>query len=92
MSDEANLLHESNENRLSFGDYGMRVLTSTSSAGEYFGVLYATEDSQVDFTNDCDGGDTSITNLILLAGQQVYGNITTVTVDSGKVIGYLRKY
>lgn len=89
---EANLLIESNENRLSFGDYGLRVLTTTSTEGEYFGALYATEESQVDFTNETDGGDTTITNLVLLAGQVVYGNITDVTVDSGKVIGYLRKF
>lgn len=92
MSDEANLLQEGNENRLSFGDYGLRVLTSTSVADEYFGAIMATEDTTVTFNNDCDGGDSTITSLSLLAGMTVYGNITTVVVASGKLIGYLRKY
>jgi hypothetical protein len=86
------LHNETEENRLSFGDYGLRVLTTTSVAGEYFACLYATEASQIDATNTTDGGDTTITNLVLPAGGVIYGNFTSITVDSGKIIGYLRDY
>ena len=88
---DRNLHVEAIENKLSFGDYGLRVLTSTSTAGEYFCALYATEASQIDATNECDGGDVTITNLALPAGGVIYGNFTSITVDSGTVIGYLRE-
>ena len=96
MSAEANILQESNENRMAYGDYGLRVLTAaeTSVSGEYFHCLHATEASVIDFTSSPDegGGDGSASNLSIPAGFQVFGNLTDVTVDSGTVIAYLRKF
>lgn len=96
MSTEANILQESNENRLAYGDYGHRILTAaeTSVAGEFFHCLHATEASVIDYTSSTTegGGDSTVSNLSIPAGFQVFGNLTTVTVDSGTVIAYLRKF
>lgn len=81
---------EQDKTKLTFGSYGLRILTTTSVAGEEFGCIYATEASQIDFTNTTPYGDTTITDLVLPAGGVIYGNISDVTVDSGKVIGYLK--
>lgn len=77
---------------LAFGDFGMRILSSgeTSIEGEFFGALQVVSDCSISFTNNTTGGDTSITNLALSAGQIIYGNITNVTVASGKLIAYIR--
>jgi len=83
------LYTESGENKASFGGLGIRVLTTSSASGEYFHCLYATETSQIDATVDMDAGDTSVTNLVIPAGGAIYGRFTSITVDSGKVIGYL---
>lgn len=87
----ADLIHESNENLLSFGQYGLRILTSTSAAGEYFCALYALEGSQVDFTNNSinSEGDTTVSNLSIPSGGMIYGKFSDITVDSGTVVGYL---
>ena len=93
---KAELWIEGDENRLSFGDYGLRVLTAaeTSVAGEFFCALHATEAAQIDFTSSPvgAGGDASASNLTIPAGFIIYGNLTTVTVDSGTVIAYLREF
>lgn len=77
---------------LSFGDYGFRILSSgeTSIEGEHFGAVILLNDSTIGFTNDVSGGDTSISNLQLAAGQTIYGNITNLSITSGKVIAYIR--
>ena len=78
--------------RVSFGDYGLRVLTTGefSVEGEYFGAIQAITDSTISFTSDAEGGDTSIVNLDLIAGQTIYGNLTDVTMVAGKIVAYLR--
>jgi len=77
---------------MSFGDFGMRILSSgeTSIEGEFFGAIQVVADCSVSFSNNTNGGDSSITNLALSAGQIIYGNITNVIVASGKIIAYLR--
>jgi hypothetical protein len=78
--------------QLSFGDFGFRILSTgeTSVEGEYFGAVQMLNDSTIGFTNDVASGDTSISNLQLAAGQTVYGNITNLTITSGKVLAYIR--
>ena len=77
---------------LSFGDFGLRVLTTgeVSQEGEYFGAMQAITDSIISFISDTEGGDTDIVNLDLIAGQTIYGNLTDVTMVAGKIIAYLR--
>ena len=77
---------------MAFGDFGMRIISSgeTSIEGEFFGAIQVVADCSISFSNNTEGGDSSITNLALSAGQIIYGNITSVVVASGKLIAYLR--
>lgn len=78
--------------RLSFGDKGLRIISSgsTSTAGENFCAIQALENSTISCDIDTIGGDTSITSLVLTTGQVIYGNFDDVSVASGKIITYLR--
>ena len=78
--------------RASFGDYGLRILSSgeTSVANENFAAIQVLADCVISMTNSTDGGDTTIISLSLSAGQAIYGNFEDVSVTSGKVIAYLR--
>jgi len=78
--------------RASFGDYGLRILSSgeTSVANENFAAIQVLADCVISMTNSTDGGDTTITSLSLSAGQAIYGNFENISVTSGKIIAYLR--
>jgi hypothetical protein len=78
--------------KVSFGDYGLRILSSgeTSVANEAFAAIQVLADCVVSFTNNTDGGDTTITSLSLNAGQAIYGNFEDISLSSGKLIAYLR--
>jgi hypothetical protein len=78
--------------RVSFGDYGFRILSSgeTSVADEAFAAIQVLADCVVSFTNNTEGGDTTITSLSLNAGQVIYGNFEDISVASGKILAYLR--
>lgn len=78
--------------RVSFGDYGFRILSSgeTSVANEAFAAVQVLADCVVSFTNNTEGGDTTITSLSLNAGQAIYGNFEDISVASGKILAYLR--
>ena len=78
--------------KVSFGDYGLRILSSgeTSVANEAFAAIQVLADCVVSFTNNTDGGDTTITSLSLNAGQAIYGNFENISLSSGKLIAYLR--
>ena len=78
--------------KVSFGDYGLRILSSgeTSVANENFAAIQVLADCVISMTNSTEGGDTTITSLSLSAGQAIYGNFEDVSVTSGKVIAYLR--
>jgi len=88
----ADLQYTSVFQKVSFGDYGFRVLSSgeTSVANETFAAIQVLADCVVSLTNNTQGGDTTITSLSLSAGQAIYGNFEDVSVTSGKVIAYLR--
>ena len=87
-----NLFYNEDYNKASFGFQGMRQLSSgeTSAGGEKFLAIQVVSDAQIDFTSAGTGGDTTITNLNLEAGMTIYGNLTAITVDSGKIIAYLQ--
>jgi len=78
--------------KVSFGDYGFRILSSgeTSVANENFAAIQVLADCVVSFTNNTEGGDTTITSLSLNAGQAIYGNFEDISLSSGKLIAYLR--
>lgn len=78
--------------KVSFGDYGLRILSSgeTSVANEAFAAIQVLADCVVSFTNNTEGGDTTITSLSLNAGQAIYGNFEDISVTSGKILAYLR--
>ena len=75
-----------------FGHKGLRILGSgeTSAGGENFLAIQVGADAQVDFTSSASAGDTTVTNLELEAGFIMYGDLTAITVDSGKIIAYLQ--
>jgi hypothetical protein len=78
--------------QVSFGDFGFRILSEaeTSVSGEHFCAISPLEDATIDFTSNTSGGDSSATDLELLTGMAIYGNFSDITVDSGKIIAYLR--
>lgn len=74
-----------------FGHKGLRILGAgeTSAGGEKFLAIQVVADAQIDFTSAA-SGDTTVSNLELEAGFIMYGNISSITVDSGKIIAYLQ--
>ena len=88
----ANLNFSNEYQRLSFGDYGLRIIsaTETSVSGEHFGAIQSLEDSTISCTNNASEGDTSITSLALTSGSILYGNFDDISVASGKIVCYLR--
>jgi hypothetical protein len=70
-----------------FGDFGFRILTGASIAGERFSTIMALQDSTITITSTRNG-DASAT-IDLLAGMCVYGDLAVTSV-TGKVIAYLR--
>lgn len=88
---ELDFLHESNENLMSFGGLGIRVLTGTAVSTEHFAALQAITDAQVDFTSNLEGGDSTVSNLAIPKGLSIYGDMSDVVV-SGTVVGYLKKF
>jgi len=84
-----------NQSMASFGQFGLRVLTSNATAGETFVAIQVLEDTVITATllpyvtpkGDAIG-DTSITALALTAGTIIYGRFVALEVASGKVIAY----
>lgn len=75
----------------SFGQFGLRVLTTDATEGETFVAIHAMEDSVIscdlnDYGSEI--GDTSIASLTILAGDTIYGRFVNLEVASGKVIAY----
>lgn len=86
-----NYLNYQNKNLASLGQFGLRVLTTSSIVGEHFVAILAVEDSVISASiNEYEGniGDTSITSLSLSKGMVIYGRFDNIVVASGKVIAY----
>lgn len=83
-----NITKDSNFNQMAFGDYGLRVITSSnpSTAGEHYRVLVAVEDSIINAT--AVNGD-NLVGLDVFSGTTVYGLFSEVTVSAGKVLAYI---
>lgn len=80
--------------RMSFGDFGFRVLSSsgtdTSVTGERFCYIESLANSTISFTNNTTGGDTDIDDLTLKDFHCIKGDFSDITVTSGTVLAYLR--
>jgi hypothetical protein len=70
-----------------FGDFGFRILTGASIAGERFATIMALEDSTIGVTSTRYGAASA--TITLLAGMSIYGDLAVTSV-TGKVIAYLR--
>jgi hypothetical protein len=79
--------------RMQFGDYGFRYLNgdnSTSPSGERYCLIESLDNTTLNFTNNTDGGDTTITGMVLKDFHTVRGDISDITVTHGSCIAYLR--
>jgi hypothetical protein len=85
---------ESSANLVSFGQFGLRVLTGNAIPTETFMAIQVLEDAVISANLLPYGkqfvyiGDTSINALSLSAGTIIYGRFTELEVASGKVIAY----
>lgn len=90
------LYSSNNFYRMSFGDYGFRLLDFThgnasTPSGEYFCSIECTENSEITLTNDTPGGDSGFTSFSIKEGHIIYGNFTDISITHGQIICYLRK-
>ena len=87
-----NLYFTHNTNLVSFGQFGIRVLTGNAVATETFGAIQVLEDAVISADllpyESGEIGDTEITALALEARTVIYGRFTALEVASGKVIAY----
>jgi len=85
------LYYSGNYQKAAFGEFGLRIVSSggTSTVGEKYNAIQATEDSTITCSNATTGGDTSITSLELVTGMIIYGTFHTISVASGKIIAYI---
>jgi hypothetical protein len=83
-----NIQADTNFYRQSFGQKGLRVVTSafTPVSGEFYRAFTITSDAVVTATPV--EGD-SLSAVTLLAGTTVYGLFSAISVSSGTVIAYI---
>lgn len=85
---------DSSANLVSFGQFGLRVLTQNAIATETFMAIQILENAVISANLLPYGGsfvyigDTSINSLALTAGTVIYGRFTQLEIASGKVIAY----
>jgi len=79
--------------RMSFGDFGFRILevNDTSVSGEKFGAITVLKNCTVTLTSNAAEGDAGLTDFDLDEGQTIVGNFTDVSISKGCVICYIRK-
>ena len=82
------LFYSGNYQKAAFGEFGLRVVLNLSYYSTY-NAIQAMEDSTISCTNAATGGDTSISSLVILAGQIIYGTFHTISCTGGKVIAYI---
>ena len=87
-----NYFYNANSNSASFGQFGLRVLTTNATAGETFVAIQVITDAVIsadlNANENAEIGDASITSLSLTAGTVIYGRFVNLQVASGKVIAY----
>lgn len=81
--------------RLSFGDFGFRLLdedgTTSTITGESFCTIHVLKDAVISFSSNISAGDSSITDLDLKEGHILYGDFSSISITGGIVICYLHK-
>ena len=87
-----NYFYDGNYTLASFGQFGLRVLTTNATVGETFVAIQVITDAVISATLNANEseeiGDSSITSLSLTAGTVIYGRFVNLQVASGKVIAY----
>lgn len=81
--------------RLSFGDFGFRLLdqdaTTSTPSGEDFCTVHCLKDAVITMTSNHAVGDSSISSLDLKEGHILYGDFTNISITGGIVICYLHR-
>lgn len=99
MEGNKNYDNSYNFNNSTFGQFGLRVLTTDANPDETFVAIQALEESVIssNLTSIDENGtqlsnslnsDTVITSLTLPIGTIIYGRFVKLEVASGKVIAY----
>ncbi|BAQ92642.1 hypothetical protein [uncultured Mediterranean phage uvMED] len=95
MAGTKQLYSANHYHRLSFGDFGFRLLdedaTTSTAAGENFCTIHCLKDSVLTLTSNISSGDGSITSLDFKEGHIIYGDFTNVSISGGIVICYLHR-
>lgn len=93
--EHTNFFNAANHNMASFGQFGLRVLTSNATVGETFVAIQVIADAVITvklkpYTTPAGDiiGDSTITALALTAGTIIYGRFFDLQVASGRVIAY----
>lgn len=88
----SNLYSTADFQKLSFGDNGLRLLSTgeSSAGGESFGAIQIIDSAVISCDSNAAGGDASLTSVSLFAGTIIYGNFDSISVTSGSIIAYLR--
>jgi len=95
MAGTKQLYSANHYHRLSFGDFGFRLLdednTTSTPSGEHFCTIHVLKDAVISLTSNLHVGDSSITDLDLKEGHIIYGDFTDISIDNGIVICYLHR-
>ncbi len=89
-------LYSANQyHRLSFGDFGFRLLdenaTTSTPSGEDFCTVHCLKDAVLTMSSNLTVGDSSISSLDLKEGHILYGDFTNISITGGIVICYLHR-
>lgn len=79
------LVHDYNANLQAFGQSGFDYVTSGTINSHTYVAITVLATAQLDVT--AVGGD-SLTDVSIPAGTTIYGNFTSITVDSGRILAY----
>lgn len=82
--------------KLSFGDFGFRLLdyahgASSTPSGEKIGVIHVLKNAIISAESNTTGGDSSFSGLDLDEGHTIVGNFSNVSITHGIIICYIRK-
>lgn len=79
------LVHDYNANLQAFGQSGFDYATSGTLDSHTYIAITVLATAQIDAVTV--GGD-DLTNVSIPAGTTIYGNFTSITVDSGRILAY----
>lgn len=95
MAGTQQLYSANHYHRLSFGDFGFRMLdednTTSTPQGEAFCTIHCLKDAVISFTSQVSAGDQSVSSLDLKEGHILYGDFTNISITGGIVFCYLHR-